>query len=103
MALAALCWVASASGVWAQRVDSLTPDVRRYVSVGTGKVIREHVELIDGTGAPAVSDQNVYIENGKITAISAGKDEPPSVETTILNLKGDSVVPGIIGMHDYLF
>jgi hypothetical protein len=43
------------------------------------------------------------IENGRITAISPGADQPPSDGTTILNLRGYSVMPGIVGMHDHLF
>jgi imidazolonepropionase-like amidohydrolase len=97
--MASLCSLAA----HAQTIDTLAPEVRKYVSVGTQKVILEHVQIIDGTGVPAVPDQNVYIENGKIAAISAGKDDQPSPDTTILNLQGDSVMPGIVGMHDHLF
>ena len=97
------CAVALAGTLGTQRIDALTPPVRKYVSVSTSKVILEHVQVIDGTGAPAASDQNIYIENGKITAISAGSDEPSATDTTILNLSGDSVMPGIVGMHEHLY
>jgi imidazolonepropionase-like amidohydrolase len=88
---------------YAQPVDALGPQVRKYVSVSTPKVILEHVQIIDGTGAAPSLDQNISIEGGKITAISAGADQSPSDGTTILNLRGYSVMPGIIGMHDHLF
>src|ERR1051326_1801471 len=81
------CAVALAGTLGTQRIDALTPPVRKYVSVSTSKVILEHVQVIDGTGAPAASDQNIYIENGKITAISAGRDEPSATDTTILKLR----------------
>jgi imidazolonepropionase-like amidohydrolase len=87
----------------AQRVDALGPEVRRYVSVSTPRVILEHVRVVDGTGAPPIADQNVYIEGGKITSISAGADRPPSDGTTIIDLRGYSVMPSIVGMHDHLF
>lgn len=74
-----------------------------YVSVSTPRVILEHVEVIDGTGAAAVLDQNVVIENGKITAITAGADVPPADGTTLMNLRGSTVMPGIVGMHDHLY
>ena len=74
-----------------------------YVSVATPRVILEHVELIDGTGAPAVADRNVVIEGGKIVAITAGADEPPAAGTTLLDPRGHAVFPGIVGMHDHLF
>src|SRR5215475_9972703 len=96
-----LCCLALLSShiVCAQRGDALSPQVRKYVSVSTSKVILEHAELIDGTGAAAVADRNVTIESGKITAISPGADLPPADGTTILNLRGYSVMPGIVGMH----
>jgi imidazolonepropionase-like amidohydrolase len=87
----------------AQRVDALKPGARKYVSVGTPKVVLEHVAVIDGTGAAAVTDQNITLEGGKITAISAGADVPASEGTTVLDLRGKAVIPGIVGMHNHLF
>jgi hypothetical protein len=87
----------------AQRVDALGPQVRQYLRVSTPKVVLEHVQIIDGTGAAPRADQNLYIEGGRITAISAGADRPPSDGTTVLDLRGYSVMPGIVGMHNHLF
>jgi imidazolonepropionase-like amidohydrolase len=84
-------------------IDALGPQVRKYVSVGTSRVILEHVLIIDGTGAAPVPDQNISIEGGKITAISPGADQAASDGTTVMNLRGYAVMPGIVGMHDHLF
>ena len=84
-------------------MEALGPEVRRYLRVTTPKVILEHVRVIDGTGAAPVPDQNITIEGGKITAISAGADQPATEGTTILDLRGYSVLPGIVGMHNHLF
>jgi imidazolonepropionase-like amidohydrolase len=94
--------LSSSGAANAQRIDAIGPNVRKYVSVSTPRVILEHVRIIDGTGAPAVSDQNITIENGLIKSITAGADQSPSDGTTILDLRGDSVMPGIVGMHDHL-
>jgi len=88
---------------YAQRVDALGPQVRKYLRVSTPKVVLEHVQIIDGKGAAPISDQNISIEGGKITAISPGADQSPSDGTTIIDLRGYSVMPGIVGMHDHLF
>lgn len=87
----------------AQQLDALGPEVRKYLRVTTSKVILKHVRIIDGTGAPAIVDQNIYIDGGKIIAISAGADESPNEGATILDLQGYSVMPGIVGMHNHLF
>jgi len=87
----------------AQTVDALTPAVRKYLSSSTAKVILEHVEVIDGTGAAPLADQNITIANGKIAAIESGADIATTEGVTILNLRGYSVMPGIVGMHDHVF
>lgn len=95
-----LLMVAGADG---QQATSLSPVVRKYVRVNAPKVVLEHVRVIDGTGQPAVGDRNVVIEHGKITAIEAGLDTPASDGTAVLDLRGYTVIPGIIGMHNHLF
>jgi imidazolonepropionase-like amidohydrolase len=87
----------------AQTIDALAPQVRKYLKVSTPKVVLEHVQVVDGTGAPPSADQNVYIEDGKITGITAGADQAPREGTTVLDLKGYTVMPGIVGMHNHLF
>jgi imidazolonepropionase-like amidohydrolase len=104
--LAALCLaslVSAALPLHAQRPDTLGPAVRKYLRTTTPRVILEHVRVIDGTGATPAPDQNITIDRGRITAISAGADQPPSDGTTILDLRGYSVMPGIVGMHEHLF
>jgi imidazolonepropionase-like amidohydrolase len=86
-----------------QQATLLSPLVQKYVRVNAPKVVLEHVRVIDGTGQPAVGDRNVVIEHGKITALDAGSDTPASDRTTVLDLRGYTVIPGIIGMHNHLF
>src|SRR5438067_482850 len=74
-----------------------------YLRADTPKVILEHVNVIDGTGAPPIADRNIVIERGKIAAITPGADQPASDGTTLLDLRGYSVMPGIVGMHDHVF
>jgi imidazolonepropionase-like amidohydrolase len=94
----------SCSGIAnAQPMDALGPEVRTLLRVTTPKVVLEHVQIIDGTGAPPIPDRNIHVEGGKITAISAGADQSPGEGTTILDLRGHSVMPGIVGMHNHLY
>ena len=79
------------------------PQVQRYLSVDAERVILEHVDVIDGTGSPPQRDRNIHIEGGKIARISAGADEPAQDGTAVRDLRGRSVLPGIVGMHEHLF
>ena len=82
---------------------SLGPTVKKYVRVDSPKVILTHVRVIDGTGKPPEEDQNVVVQDGKITVIQAATDVPSAANTTVLDLHGYSVMPGIVGMHNHLY
>jgi imidazolonepropionase-like amidohydrolase len=66
-------------------------------------VVLAHVRVIDGTGNPAVEDQNIVIEAGKIAAIVPGADVPKTDGVVALDLRGYTVMPGIVGLHDHLY
>jgi imidazolonepropionase-like amidohydrolase len=89
--------------VSAQQPASLSAVVQKYVRVNSPKIVLEHVRVIDGTGHAPLEDRNVVIERGKISAVQAGSDTPASEGTTVLDLRGYTVMPGIIGMHNHLF
>jgi imidazolonepropionase-like amidohydrolase len=88
--------------VYAQTPE-LSKAVQELVRVNAGKIVLTHVRIIDGTGAPAVDDQNVVIESGKITSIEKGADVVAGQGIAVLDLRGYTVMPGIVGMHDHLF
>jgi imidazolonepropionase-like amidohydrolase len=77
--------------------------VKKYIRTNASRIVLTHVRVIDGTGKAAVADQNVVIENGKIVEIQAGSDVAQSAGATVLDLRGYSVMPGIVGMHNHLF
>jgi imidazolonepropionase-like amidohydrolase len=88
--------------VYGQTGDALGPEVQKYVRVSSQKVVLEHVRVIDGTGARPSADRNIAIEGGKIVAIAAGADVPAADGTTVLDLRGDSVMPGIVNLHGHV-
>src|SRR6185503_6929459 len=77
--------------------------VQSYIRVSTPRVVLAHVRVIDGAGHPPVEDRNIVVERGKIVAIQPGADVAASPDTTVLDLHGYTVIPGLVGMHDHLF
>jgi len=73
-----------------------------YVRVAPGRVLLNHVALIDGSGAAAVPDRSILIEAGRIVAVHAAQAAPPA-DVKVLELSGHTVFPGIVGMHDHLY
>ena len=87
----------------AQRPDSFAAGVREYITVDTSLVALTHVLLVDGTGAAPKSDQTIVIRAGKIAAVGPAASVQVPAGARIMDMKGSTVIPGIVGMHDHLF
>jgi imidazolonepropionase-like amidohydrolase len=62
-----------------------------------------HVEVIDGTGAAAQSDQTVIIDHGKISTVGATASVQVPSGAKVIDATGKTVIPGLVGMHEHLF
>ena len=105
-ALATLALALTSFATFAQPaapVPQRHPDVARFIKVDAPRVVLTHVRVIDGLGNPPVEDRNLVIEAGKITSITPGADVPAATGQTVLDLRGATVIPGLVGMHDHLF
>ena len=91
-----------ATSLVAQQVQ-LGKAVQPYVKVSAPRVVLTHVRVIDGTGKAPAEDQNIVIENGKIAAVQPGADVAQLTGMTVLNLRGATVFPGLVGMHDHMY
>ena len=87
----------------AQRPDSLAEEVRKYLAVDTAALALSHVLLLDGTGADPKPDQTILIRNGRIAAVGPSPEVSIPAGVRTMDLKGQTVIPGLIGMHDHLF
>ncbi len=80
-----------------------SPAVQRFISVDQPVIALTHVRVVDGTGADPVEDQTVVISQGRITSVGpAGSTRLPA-GAKVMNLKGHTVIPGIVGLHDHTF
>ena len=91
------------AGSLAAQSPQLSKLVKQYVRVNSPGVVLAHVRVIDGTGGTTLEDRNVVIQDGKIIAIEKGADVSSSGGITVMDLRGYSIIPGIVGMHDHLF
>ena len=57
------------AGLAAQPASSLSATVREFVLVDAPVVALTHVQVVDGTGAPAASDQTIVLRAGRIAAV----------------------------------
>jgi imidazolonepropionase-like amidohydrolase len=85
----------------ASRGQSLSPEVKAFVSVDAPVVALTHARVVDGTGGPVREDQTLVISGGKILALGATAAVPAGAK--VMDLSGYTVIPGLVGMHDHLF
>jgi imidazolonepropionase-like amidohydrolase len=83
--------------------QTLSPQVRVFVKVDAPVVALTRVRVIDGTGAPAREDQTIILNSGKIQSVGETASASVPADAQILDLHGDTVIPGIVGMHDHMF
>lgn len=86
----------------AQARPSLSAELREFVAVDTSMLALVNVRVIDGTGAPAREEQTVVIRDGLIAAVGQAAAVPVPQGARVLDLRGHTVFPGIVGMHNHL-
>ena len=77
-----------------QRPDSLSANVREYVTVDTSLLALTHVLLIDGTGAAPKPHQTVVIRNGKIETVGPVGSVQIPAGAKVMDLSGSTLIPG---------
>lgn len=84
------------------RMADLARISRSVQPMATGSVALVGATVIDGTGAPAVSDATVIVSGGKIVAVG------PRAATTVpagarrIDVTGKTIMPGLWDMHTHL-
>src|SRR5580765_1483612 len=89
-----LCLIFATCGITFAQTDRA-----QFIRVEAPVIALTHVRIIDGTGAAPLEDQTIIISGGKIQSI--GPNIPEKAE--VLDLKGYTVLPGLVGMHNHMF
>ena len=87
----------------AQSVVSMSKTTRDFVTVSEPVVALTNATIVDGTGAAPRANQTIVIRDGKIAAVGAASSVTVPQGARTIDLTGQTVIPGIIGMHDHLF
>ena len=87
----------------AQEKPTLSPVTKSFVAFDAPVIALQHVRVIDGTGAPAAENQTLIIDQGNIREIGPDASVTIPRGAKVLDLSGQSVIPGLVGMHDHMF
>jgi len=98
-AAALLLLLASLLSVSAQQQS----ERQQFIRVEAPAIALKNVRVIDGTGAAAVEDQTIVIVDGKIQSVGPSSSASIPANAQVLDLKGYTVAPGLVGMHDHMF
>lgn len=78
-------------------------DRQQFIRVEAPIIVLKNARVIDGTGAAPAEDQTVVISGGKIQSISSVSTANLPSDAQVLDLKGYTVLPGLVGMHNHMF
>jgi len=78
-------------------------DRQQFIRAEAPVIALTHVRVIDGTGGAVLEDQTIVISGGKVQSIRASASAKVDDGALILDLKGYTVLPGLVGMHDHMF
>src|SRR6266849_1555607 len=101
--LTILCALLLPCLLWSQTSSKLSAQVRVFVKEDAPVIALTHVRVIDGTGAAARGDQTLVIADGKIAALGEAATTKIPDGAKVLDLKGHTVIPGLVGMHDHMY
>jgi len=80
----------------------LSDSVLPYIKYHKDLMVFTNATIVDGTGTSIKQNQTIIIKNGIFKAIGDDADIAIPENTTTINLKGKTIIPGIIGMHNHL-
>ena len=101
--IAAFAVLTAALPCAAQPADGLSAAVRQFVEVAEPTVALTGVQVVDGTGRPAVGGQTILIRDGRIAAVGPDAEVAAPARARVLALDGHTVIPGFVGLHDHTF
>jgi imidazolonepropionase-like amidohydrolase len=87
----------------AQSASILSANAREFVSVGDSLVALTNVTVIDGAGRAPQPGQTIVIRGNMIAEVGPAASVRVPAGARALDLRGHTVIPGLVGMHDHLF
>jgi hypothetical protein len=76
--------------------------LKKYIKYNSKALAFTNTTIVDGTGSAIKYNQTLLIENGIFSAVGNSDKIKIPKKATIINLKGKTIIPGIVGMHNHL-
>ena len=76
---------------------------QEFIAIEAPVIALTNVKVIDGTGAPAVTNQTILIRGERIAEVGPSRSINVPANAEVLDLAGHTVIPGLIGLHDHSY
>ena len=76
---------------------------QEFIAVDAPVIALTNVKMIDGTGAPAVTNQTILIRDERIVEVGPSRSVDVPANAEVLDLTGHTVIPGLIGLHNHSY
>ena len=80
----------------------LSDNLRPYIKYHENLLAFTNAIVVDGTGKSIKQNQTLIIENGVFKKVGDNVEIQIPQNAKIINLKGKTIIPGIVGMHNHL-
>jgi hypothetical protein len=80
----------------------VSDSLERYIAYDQALMALNRVDVIDGTGTPVKHNQTILLRDGRIEAIGPVAEMGIPAGYTILDLRGKTVIPGLVSVHNHL-
>jgi enamidase len=97
MALAAVTVLGPAAVAQAPNPDAA------FLAYAQPVIAFTHVQLVDGTGAPAKADVTVVVKDGRIAAVGPAGAVAVPAGAEVIDGRGKTLLPGFVMMHEHMF
>ena len=87
----------------AQGRPTFSNQVRQFISVEAPVIALTNVRVVDGTGAAPRESQTIVIRDGRIAEVGPSAQVRAPQGAQVMDLRGHTVIPGIVGMHNHTF
>ncbi|HEX5964456.1 MAG TPA: amidohydrolase family protein [Pyrinomonadaceae bacterium] len=88
--------------VWTSAASQTPTRITPESPIGKGVVVLKAARLIDGTGAPAIMNAVVVVDDNRITAAGRAGSVNIPLNAKIIDLGDVTLMPGFIDMHTHL-
>ena len=83
--------------------QEFSKEVIKFIEIQKPIIVIKNITLIDGTGGPSKTNQDIVITGDRITSIgNSGKIEIPKT-AKVIEGNGKTVIPGFVMLHEHLF